>query len=179
MKEILMNRRIWLFVLASCLGGAISLAGYSLFSGAGAAKTLSDKQSSAGVNARYASLGAEPAFDFTAVAEVANPAVVHIISTVNAQPQQRRNPQMPIDPFEFFNGPGFQFEQPGPRSGSGSGVIVTDDGYIVTNNHVIDNASKIEVILNDKRSYIAASGDSSNRRAGFSFCTRPSHCPRA
>jgi len=155
MKEILMNRRIWLFVLAGCAGGAISLAGNALFSGSGSAKTLSDKQSSASVNARYASIGAEPAFDFTAVAEVANPAVVHIISTVNSQPQQRRNPQMPIDPFEFFKGPGFQFEQPGPRSGSGSGVILTDDGYIVTNNHVIDNASKIEVILNDKRSYIA------------------------
>jgi Do/DeqQ family serine protease len=44
---------------------------------------------------------------------------------------------------------------PGPRSGSGSGVILTDDGYIVTNNHVVDGASKIEVVLNDKRTYVA------------------------
>ncbi|MFZ9755106.1 MAG: hypothetical protein ACO3DK_03630, partial [Bacteroidia bacterium] len=89
MKEILMNRRVWLFLLAGCAGGAISLAGYSLLSGGSQGKTLSEKQA-ASVSARYASLGAEPAFDFTAVAEVANPAVVHIISTVNAQPQQRR-----------------------------------------------------------------------------------------
>ncbi|ELR71795.1 HtrA protease/chaperone protein [Fulvivirga imtechensis AK7] len=43
----------------------------------------------------------------------------------------------------------------GPSQSSGSGVIVSDDGYIVTNNHVIENASQIEVILNDNRTYAA------------------------
>lgn len=43
----------------------------------------------------------------------------------------------------------------GPTQSSGSGVIVSDDGYVVTNNHVIENASEIEVILNDNRTYRA------------------------
>ncbi len=57
---------------------------------------------------------------------------------------------------EMFYGPGAggkEFKQYG--SGSGSGVIVSADGYIVTNNHVIENASEIEVILNDNSKYTA------------------------
>src|SRR5690606_23196786 len=55
------------------------------------------------------------------------------------------------DPFyEYFYGPGY-----GQAKATGSGVILTDDGYIVTNNHVIDAADKIEVTLNDKRGYTA------------------------
>lgn len=57
---------------------------------------------------------------------------------------------------EFFYGPGAggrEYKQYG--SGSGSGVIVSSDGYIVTNNHVIENASEIEVILNDNTKYTA------------------------
>lgn len=48
-----------------------------------------------------------------------------------------------------------EFQQQGPRQASGSGVILSDDGFIVTNNHVIDGATKIEVVLNDKRTYVA------------------------
>jgi Do/DeqQ family serine protease len=57
---------------------------------------------------------------------------------------------------EFFYGPGAggrEFKQYG--SGSGSGVIISSEGYIVTNNHVIENASEIEVILNDNSKYVA------------------------
>jgi Do/DeqQ family serine protease len=61
------------------------------------------------------------------------------------------------DPFqEFFYGPGAggrEFKQYG--AGAGSGVIVSSQGYIVTNNHVIDNASEIQVILNDNSKYDA------------------------
>ncbi len=42
-----------------------------------------------------------------------------------------------------------------PRAASGSGVILTPDGYIVTNNHVVDNAQKVEVVLHDRRKVIA------------------------
>lgn len=76
--------------------------------------------------------------------------VVHVTTKVVTTQVQR-------DPFfEFFYGPGSggkEFKQYG--SGSGSGVIVSQDGYIVTNNHVIADASDIEVILNDNTKYKA------------------------
>ena len=56
--------------------------------------------------------------------------------------------------YDFFFGQSM-YSNPQPIVGTGSGVIISDDGYIVTNNHVIQNADKIEVVLNDKRSYEA------------------------
>ncbi len=85
--------------------------------------------------------------DFVEVAEKATPTVVHIKTTVESA---SREPEF-FDPFGFFEAP----QSNAPRQGSGSGVLITDDGYIATNNHVIDGAGKIEVVLNDKRSYDA------------------------
>jgi Do/DeqQ family serine protease len=92
-------------------------------------------------------LGARP--DFVEVSEMVTPTVVHIITRYE---QQQQDVQM-FDPFDMFRG--FQFPQMRPSSSSGSGVIITSDGYIVTNNHVVDGASKIKVTLNDKREYDA------------------------
>jgi Do/DeqQ family serine protease len=85
--------------------------------------------------------------DFSAVAELSTPTVVHIKTTIEMASKQ---PDF-FDPFGMFENP--QFNQ--PQQASGSGVLITSDGYIATNNHVIENASKIEVVLNDKRSYTA------------------------
>ncbi len=106
--------------------------------------------------ARYASLGssAPPEVpDFTVAAEKSVEAVVHVMtkSRVSNQQYSFDNPF-----YEFFFGPrGNQNSQQAPVMGSGSGVILSEDGYIVTNNHVIDGADEIQVILNDKRSYNA------------------------
>ncbi len=93
--------------------------------------------------------------DFTATAMAVTPTVVHIKTTINMpqQPQQ----QMQQNPFgELFGDKSPFFQMPhGPQQASGSGVIIADNGYIVTNNHVIDGADKIEVVLYDKRSYTA------------------------
>ena len=95
-------------------------------------------------------LAAVPEVDFVSVAEIATPAVVHIISTLKSSPRGQM-----INPFEeFFGGPSFP-QQQGPQQATGSGVIIKQNGYIVTNNHVVDNASKVEVVLDDKRSYVA------------------------
>lgn len=85
--------------------------------------------------------------DFTGAAEASVNAVVHVTTVT----EDKYN-QLAYDPFhQFFYG------QPQQRiqQGSGSGVIIDKDGYIVTNNHVVANADKIEVILNDKRTYTA------------------------
>ena len=90
--------------------------------------------------------------DFTFAAETAVDAVVYVKVTSTQTIQQAPN-----SIFEYF----FGFPQGGgapqqrERTGSGSGVIIREDGYIVTNNHVIDGATKIEVTLNNNQTYPA------------------------
>jgi Do/DeqQ family serine protease len=107
-----------------------------------------------------ANLTADGYPDFTKAAESSTHAVVHIKSTVKsaASPNQGQRRRM-IDPFEFFfgnpNGGDFQYGNPQPSVGFGSGVIISKDGYIITNNHVIDKATEIEVTLNNNSKYTA------------------------
>ncbi|MDR1918825.1 MAG: Do family serine endopeptidase [Tannerellaceae bacterium] len=103
----------------------------------------------------YHSVAAEN-IDFTVAAESAIHAVVHIKSTTKSRVQGGGNRQY-IDPFEYFFGfgnRGYQ-RQPQPRVGFGSGVIISTDGYIITNNHVVEEADEIEVTLNDSRKFVA------------------------
>lgn len=100
--------------------------------------------------------------DFTKAAESTVHGVVHIKATTNAkQYADGGGQQQYVDPFEYFfgfggrGGNGFQRPQPQPRIGSGSGVIISTDGYIITNNHVIDGADELEVTLNDNRKFAA------------------------
>ena len=85
--------------------------------------------------------------DLTMAAEKSVNAVVHI-KTISEQVKNINS-----DPFaEWFFGPQRR-QQNFIQQGSGSGVIISEDGYIVTNNHVVAGADKIEVILNDRRTY--------------------------
>ena len=86
--------------------------------------------------------------DFTQAAERSVEAVVHVKTKYYRQQQY-------VDPFyQFFFGRPQQSQQPSAMA-SGSGVILSNDGYIVTNNHVIESANEIEVVLNDKRTFAA------------------------
>ncbi len=100
--------------------------------------------------------------DFVQSAQAATPTVVHIKTKTNAKqvtnglPRTQRNPFGDLLDDDMFN----QFF--GPRSGvipeqraSGSGVIISDNGYIVTNNHVVQQADEIMVTLSDKKTYKA------------------------
>ncbi|OUV76253.1 MAG: hypothetical protein CBC83_00730 [Flavobacteriales bacterium TMED123] len=90
--------------------------------------------------------------DFVYAAEQSIDAVVHIKSKIIQNSIYRY-----YDPFsDFFYGNGYKYyNKPQEKNASGSGVIISDDGYIVTNNHVINDATAIEVVLNDKRVYEA------------------------
>jgi serine protease Do len=98
--------------------------------------------------------------DFSALVEQYGPAVVNIstTSTVHTEMQQFQIPGEPGDPFyEFFK----RFQIPMPqggditRKGVGSGFIVSADGYILTNAHVVDDASEVTVKLTDNREFKA------------------------
>ena len=89
----------------------------------------------------------EGQIDFTYAAEQAVHAVVHV-HTKSKIGAQAENPIM-----EWFYGD--RYSRPREVQGYGSGVIISDDGYIITNNHVIENAEDIEVILNDNRKFSA------------------------
>lgn len=103
--------------------------------------------------------------DFTRAAEETVNGVVSVKSYVYASPRNSRQQQQYYDPFfEFFFGPQQRRRQAEPEEpktreprqlGLGSGVIISADGYIVTNNHVIDDAERLEVTLNDNRNYEA------------------------
>ncbi|MBM3911662.1 MAG: Do family serine endopeptidase [Sphingomonadales bacterium] len=90
--------------------------------------------------------------NFVTTAAMVTPCVVHIKTKGSAQGSFKGEIPPGMDMFrDFFNGPDMMPR--GPQMGSGSGVILSADGYIVTNNHVIKEADEIEVILNDKRSF--------------------------
>ncbi len=109
-----------------------------------------------------------PAFetDFTQAAEKTVNAVVCIKSyTTRQQNPYGQDGYDPFGMFDFFFGTPQQPRQQAPQqqrkknepvqSGLGSGVIISEDGYIVTNNHVVDGADKLEVLFNDNSSYDA------------------------
>ena len=102
--------------------------------------------------------------DFTDISKQLMDAVVHINSVQEVQQSAGPDLRQLPDPFrEFFRrynqpqGEGSPQQQPSQRQrrGSGSGVIINSDGYIVTNNHVVANADEVEVTLHDNRSYQA------------------------
>ena len=89
--------------------------------------------------------------DLTQAAEKSVSAVVHITTKTKNNYLNGGN-----DIFEYFFGPrGNNRQEPQYSMAAGSGVIISEDGYIVTNNHVVDGAEEIEVILNDNRKFTA------------------------
>jgi serine protease Do len=148
-----MNRRqffIGLF-LASLFGGIIAtaLTWYVAGRQLGEYPSISDRQQL--VLTKLSETGEDiivpEGLNFVEAAAMVTPGVVHIRSQFNSG-EYTRNPLLDL----FGENP---YQRRGPGQSSGSGVIVSDDGYIVTNNHVIENATKVEVTLHDNRSYDA------------------------
>lgn len=104
------------------------------------------------VVSRVAYKSGESFTNFTTAASVATPTVVHVNTTFVVDNSKSRQ-FYGDDVFQWFFG--HPNVQPRKSRGSGSGVIISDNGYIVTNNHVIENASEIEVTLNNNKKYKA------------------------
>ncbi len=136
------------FFLMAVLGGLISLGAYSLIQKSGDKIQGVPQQST---QFQLASLsGSSPEYpDFIESANKSIHAVVHI-KTQYARKNSMYDNYFNFRDFFGDNGPNVQ---QGPVQGAGSGVIISSDGYIVTNNHVVQDANKIDVVLNDKRAY--------------------------
>lgn len=142
-------------VLVGLISSASTLAGLKLIS-SDSDKDVIFKEAPSESIARFTSAGAPAGApgDFVYAAEATTPTVVHIKSTVTRQ--QSRGQQIP-DIFRDFFGDDFGGSQRGPQQSeaTGSGVIISNDGYIVTNNHVVEGAQELEVTLHNKSKFRA------------------------
>ena len=151
-------KKIGATLLAAIVGGAVAVGGFKLLE----KKQMDDMTFEERQKVYYASNPGEEILsstgnpDFTQAAAAVSPGVVHIQVTVSGRNSRGGGGGSPFDMFEeFFGVPQQRRGQARPMTASGSGVIISPDGYIVTNNHVVEEADKIEVVLTDKRSYEA------------------------
>jgi len=152
---------------SAILGGGVAVGGYKLLEPAPVAPqtVAADPQVRYTSEMRSTPYAVPEGLNFVAAAAAVTPAVVHIMTEYAATPADQRQQQM--DPFlrqffgdqlEQFQGqmpPGHPQIPQGGGQGSGSGVVIAANGYIVTNNHVIEKASKITVVMDDKRKFEA------------------------
>ncbi len=142
-----MKKVIGISLFAAFIGGAVAIGGYKLIEPSQGNGTISERQNTFFANNKP-NISSAGAVDFVEAAAMVSPAVVHINTTFSAQEPSRDEMSF----FDFFND---RSVRRSPRAATGSGVILSADGYIATNNHVVDKASKIEVVLTDKRKVVA------------------------
>ena len=141
-------KKIGSLLLVSVFAGAITLGAYKLFFEKPNYAVITQGNDNRMVTTSYTPTSAKGSgineVDFTLAAQNTVNAVVHVKNvTMNTGPSS---------PMEFFFGYG---RSQRPQVGSGSGVIISEDGYIVTNNHVIANSDQLQVTMNNNKTYNA------------------------
>lgn len=141
-------------IIAGATGGLLTFGGVFLFQ-----KNLKPAETAPISQKRLVNFGENAAvapFDFTRAANKTMPAVVHIKASESRKAAQQRNlREQQSNPFSFFFGQGYGSDFGQQRAGTGSGVIYSSDGYIITNNHVVEFADEFEVTLYDNREFKA------------------------
>jgi serine protease Do len=136
-----MKKNLMLLAMAFA-GGLLSLGTYKAFFESNAPMLAYDPNQVPVYNASYATLPIDGSIDFTAAAERTVNCVVHVKTQSTMQPV--------FNPWSDFFG---YRQEPQVQMSSGSGVIISTDGYIITNNHVVEGAEKLTVTLNNNKNY--------------------------
>ena len=155
-------KNITMIVVVAIISSLVTLLGYNVVSNKNNKATIVSAASSSerseysdsfdqnSKNVRLASLTTSEGYpDFTEAAARSVDGVVHVKVKSISQQQQYTSP------LDFFFGFGERNMQPREQIGFGSGVIISKDGYIITNNHVVENGTEVSVTLNDNREYVA------------------------
>ncbi|BDS10616.1 S1C family serine protease [Aureispira anguillae] len=146
-----MKNNMFSLVIASAMGGAIALGGAQLLAPSPNVQTIqvstnTEKQSSSQTSKQFVTNHGtlDRPNSFAEAADRAMPAVVNITAITEHKARNEREKRY----YQFFGGPD-------PSKSTGSGVIISEKGYIVTNNHVIKGATKVDVTLSDNRKFEA------------------------
>jgi Do/DeqQ family serine protease len=146
-------KKIGLTLLTAFVGGAMALGTYKVIENKYSDNlSFEDKQKVYFTsNPQAPVVSSTGSLDFTEAAAAVTPAVVYIRTSYSSSGSSGQ------DQFEQFFGDMFgqRLRPQGPQMASGSGVIISNDGYIVTNNHVVEKADKITVATNDHRTFQA------------------------
>jgi Do/DeqQ family serine protease len=142
-KNTLFMKQLVRLFLVAVFAGATTLGGYKYFIEEETATFTSQENPPSFIPTNFSSNTSPIDMDFTGAAEKTIHAVVHVKNTTFSK--------QPTNAMEYFSGGGRTRES----VGSGSGVIISPDGYIITNNHVIDKATQLEVTLNNNKIYQA------------------------
>lgn len=142
-------KKLGSLLLVSIFAGAITLGAYKLFFEKANYQAITEEGITPFLTTSFSPTSAKGSgineVDFTIAAQNTVNAVVHVKNVT-------LNQSAPTSLMEFFYGSGSSQQ---PQVGKGSGVIISPDGYIVTNNHVIANANKLQVTLNNNKNYDA------------------------
>jgi len=137
-------------IVAALTGAIVSVGTYTYLdkkNDVGAYGNTPDQITAPIQRVNYPMAAPEGSVNFVEAANSSIHAVVHIKTKVTQGGVKSSNPF-----YQFFFDQGMQ---PQSRQGSGSGVIISGDGYILTNNHVVNKADEVEVVLDDQRTYKA------------------------
>lgn len=145
-----MKNNLFSLVIASAIGGAVALGGAKLLTPSPTVQTIqvstnNGSNSSSAAKQLVTNQGTlDRPNSFAEAADRAMPAVVNITAITEHRARNKREERY----YQFFG-------SPGPSKSTGSGVIISNKGYIVTNNHVIKDATKVDITLSDNRKFEA------------------------